>query len=254
MTSVAESTRNPFIAKLERGAELTDTDRAVLANITHVTRHVGTRQDLIREGERPDDVHLVLDGFACRYKMLADGSRQNVAYLVPGDLCDLHVAILDRMDHAIATLSPCTIVAIPRGTILELTEHHPRIARALWWCTLVDEGTLREWLVNLGQREASQRMAHLFCELLLRLQAVGLADANSYGLPLTQDEIGDTLGITPVHANRTLQDLRKAELLAFRSKRVTIPDPARLMAYCDFDPSYLHLTNRLNSAESEHRL
>lgn len=239
---------NPLIAKLEYGADLTDADRATLANLTRQTRYVGARQDLIQHGERPEVVYLILEGFACRYKILHSGSRQNMAYLVPGDFCDLHIAILDQMDHGIATLSSCTVVEIPRATILDLTDNHPRITRALWWCTLVDEGTLREWLVNLGQRQADQRMAHLFCELRLRLRAVGLADADSFEMPITQVEIGETLGLSVVHVNRTLQALREANLVVFRGRRVTIPNAGRLEAYCEFEPSYLHLEPRSRSA------
>lgn len=245
---------NPLIAKLEHGVDLTDADRAVLNDLVRQIRTVGARQTIISEGERPEFVYLVLDGFACRYKTLKDGSRQNMAYLVPGDFCDLHIAILDAMDHTIATLSPCTVVDIPRHAILDITDRYPRIARALWWCTLVDEGTLREWLLNIAQREADQRLAHLFCELLVRLQAVGLADANSYALPITQDELADTLGITSVHTNRTLQTLREADLITLRSKRLTIHDVARLRDYCDFDPRYLHLTMRKNGADDRQRL
>lgn len=245
---------NPLIAKLEHGVDLTDADRGLLNDLIRQTRTVGARQAIIHEGERPDFVYLVLDGFACRYKTLVGGARQNMAYLVPGDFCDLHVAILGAMDHTIATLSPCTIVDIPRHAILDLTDQHPRIARALWWCTLVDEGTLREWLLNIGQREAAQRLAHLFCELLVRLQAVGLADANSYALPITQEELGDTLGVTSVHVNRTIQALRDDGFITLRSKRLTIPDVARLYAYCEFNPNYLHLTKRENGTVNGHRL
>ena len=241
---------SPFVTKLKHGADLTDADCALLDELTIQTRRVGAREDLIRQGDRPDDVHLVMDGFACRYKVMEGGARLNMAYLVPGDFCDLHVAILDAMDHGIATLSPCTLVDIPRRVILELTDNHPRIARALWWCTLVDEGTLREWLVNLGRREANQRMAHLFCELHLRLRAVGLAGDDGFDLPLTQAELGDTIGVSNVHVNRTIQQLREARLVTWQGRRLTIPDVDRLRAYCDFEPAYLHLSNRRNRANS----
>jgi CRP-like cAMP-binding protein len=211
---------NPLVLKLQHGAHI------------------------IEEGDRPDDVHLVLDGFACRYKMMPNGSRQIMALLVPGDFCDLHVAILGEMDHGIATLSPCTMVEIPRATILDMTDHHPRIARALWWASLVDEGVLREWIVNLGQRDAEHRMAHLFCELLVRLRAVGRADEAGYELPMTQAELGDVLAISNVHVNRTLQTLREAGLIAFKGQRLTIPDVERLKAYAEFTPNYLHLAER----------
>ncbi len=244
---------NPLIRKLERGAALTHKDRSLLQKACERTRQVGSRQDIIREGERPEKVHLVLAGFACRYKTLEDGSRQNMALLVPGDFCDLHVAILGQMDHSIATLSACTIVDIPRATILDLTENHPGITRALWWCTLVDEATLREWLLSMGQREAGQQMAHLVCELLLRLQSVGLADKNGYDLPITQVELGETLGISSVHVNRVLQALREAGLIEWKGQRLTIPDIDRLKAFCGFTANYLHLQARVENGAPQHK-
>ena len=155
---------------------------------------MGVIRDIIREGDAPSDVHLVLEGFACRYKILPNGERQIFAYLVPGDFCDLNVFILKTMDHTIGTLAGCRLVNIPRSRILELCER-PAITRAFWWVTLVDESTLREWLVSMGQRDADQRIAHLFCELQLRLHSVGLCEGSSIKLPITQAELADTMGI-----------------------------------------------------------
>lgn len=240
---------NPLIRKLRHGANLTDEDCAKLADASARTRRVDKRQDIIQEGDRPEYVQLVLEGFACRYKLLRDGSRQIMALLVPGDFCDIHVAILGEMDHSIATLSACILVEIPRDVVLDLTQNHPRIAHALLWATLVDEAVLREWLVNMNQRDADHRMAHLFCELLVRLQSVGLADEAGFDLPITQQELGDLLGMSNVHVNRTLQTLREAGLIEFRSKRLTIPSVERLNAYAEFKPNYLHLTKRVNGAD-----
>ena len=241
---------NPLIRKLEVADGLTDEDRTVLERLCARSQEIGADRDLTREGDRPENVHLVLDGFACRYKMLPDGKRQIMAVLLPGDFCDLHVAVLGAMDHSIMTLTPCSIVTIPRATIIELTENHPRINRALWWATLVDEGVLREWLVNLGQRQAEERMAHFFCEMLVRLQTVGLADENSYALPLTQTELGDIFGVSSVHVNRALQDLRKTDLIILKNRRLEIPDVDRLKAYCGFRANYLHLSPRLNGSDA----
>ena len=230
--------------KLEHGACLTDADRAVLQELASRTRRVAANHDIITDGERPERVHLVMEGFACRYKLLPDGGRQIMAVLVPGDFCDLHVAILGEMDHSIGTSWGCTIVEIPRTTIEALAEHHPRITRALWWATLVDEGILREWLVSMGQRDADKQMAHLFCELLVRLQTVGCASEDGFEFPMSQEDLADTLGVTSVHVNRVLQDLRGKGLITWKSKRVEIPDVARLQAFAGFDPRYLHLTPR----------
>ncbi|GLS71687.1 hypothetical protein GCM10007890_37000 [Methylobacterium tardum] len=185
-----------------------------------------------------------MEGVACRYKILPNGRRQIMAFLVPGDFCDLHVALLGLMDHSIGTSWGCTVVDIPRATIDNLTAHHPRITRALWWATLVDEATLREWLVNMGQRDADRQMAHLFCESLVRLQTVGRASEDSFEFPISQADLADVLGITSVHANRALQDLRAKGLVEWRSKRVQVPNVPRLRAFAEFDPKYLHLKGR----------
>jgi len=231
---------NPFIRKLEHGAPLTDADRKVLEAVCEQSRLIPARTDLIEEGDEPRYVHLVMEGFACRYKVLEDGKRQIVAFFVPGDLCDLHVHILGEMDHSIATVVDSLMVLIDPPTIEALTSN-PRINRALWWATLVDEGTLREWLVNMGQRRADQQMGHIFCELLLRLQAVGCADSDSFTLPLTQQGLADTMGITVVHVNRVLKHLRRERLVEMNGREVNILDVERLRDFSGFDPNYLHL-------------
>ena len=239
---------NPLTRKLEAFAPLSDDDKRLLDDVVQTAREVGPREDLIREGENPRDVQLVLEGFACRYKLLANGQRQITAYLVPGDFCDLHVFILTAMDHSIATLSPCRIAPIPRHRVLELTER-PAIARALWWASLVDEAVLREWLLNIGARPAEERIAHLLCELLVRLRTVGLSSDGVYELPLTQTDLADTVGLTHIHVNRMLQRLRAAGAITLKGNRLVIHDVVGLMAFCGFDPGYLHLAERNGTAE-----
>ncbi|KQP61676.1 cyclic nucleotide-binding protein [Methylobacterium sp. Leaf399] len=232
-----------LIKKLESFESLSDDDRSALDALVPKVRQVGARVDLIREGEVPENVHLVLDGFACRYKVLADGQRQIMAYFLPGDFCDLNVFILDQMDHSIGTISACQIVDIPRAAIDEITASHPRVTRAFWWCALVDEAILREWLVNLGAREANQRIAHIMCEILMRLDAVGRVRDNSYQFPFTQTDIADTMGLSNVHVNRTLRELRELGLVTLKHRVLTILDVDRLKAYCGFNANYLHLKN-----------
>ena len=231
---------NPLTRKLENFAPLSSEDRRFLSELARPDRRVDARTDIIREGDRPDDVRLVLEGFACRYKILPDGKRHIMAYLVPGDLCDMHVFILKAMDHSIGTLSACRVVDIPRPRILEMLER-PAIAQALWWAALVDEATLREWLVNIGRRPAEQRVGHLLCELLMRLQTVGLTNGNSYELPLTQTDVAETMGLSFVHVNRVLQRLRASGLITLRSKRLVITDLKALKIFSEFNPNYLHL-------------
>ncbi len=231
----------PFIRKLEAFGPLSLADKALLENSMNRARSVAARVDIAAEGSRPDNVHLIVDGFACRYKMLEDGRRQIVAYLLPGDFCDVHVFILKEMDHSIGTLSSCKVIDISAEQILAWTER-PALARALWWATLVDEATLREWLLNVGARPAEQRIAHLLCELLLRLETVGLTDGATYELPITQNELGDTTGLTGVHVNRVLQRLRADGLITWRNQKLVILDADRLRELSGFNPNYLHLS------------
>lgn len=234
---------NVLVLKLQHGVALTKADREALDLSCARAQRERHRVDIIREGDEPDAVHLVLDGLACRYKTLSSGQRSIIAYLVPGDFCNHHGDVLGTMDHSIATLTACTIVQISYKTIEYLTAN-PRIARALWWATLVDESISREWLVNIGRRPAGQQLAHLFCELLVRLKTVGRAQHDSYRMPMTQDELGDSLGISTVHVNRVLQQLRQDELITLQDRMLQIPDVKRLAAFADFNPNYLHLKNR----------
>jgi CRP-like cAMP-binding protein len=227
------------IQKLSSYARLEHDDIALLATVLDRARSVGPRTDLIREGEPPNDVHVVLEGYACRYKVLADGGRQIVAHLVAGDFGDLHGFLLERMDHSITTLTTCQIASIPRDDMRRLFER-PRLAEALWRSVLVNESIMREWLVSIGRRTAEQQIAHLFCEILLRLEAVGRASSNRFDFPLTQAELGDTLGLSTVHVNRVLQSLRDSGLIVWRGAELQVLDRGRLMALCSFDPQYLH--------------
>lgn len=231
---------NVLTRKLEHFAPLPAADRQLLDEIVLPTRDVPARSDLIREGQSSDTVRLIIHGLAYRYKNLANGRRQVVAYLIPGDFCDLHVHVLKAMDHSIATVSACKVVDIPRHRIAEMTGR-PALARALWWATLVDEGTMREWLLNLGQRPALERIAHLFCEFYVKLSAAGLVTGGSFSLPLTQEDVADTTGLSLVHVNRCLQQLRELGLLKVRHRLVEIDDTEGLMRFCGFNPNYLHL-------------
>ncbi|RYF04160.1 MAG: Crp/Fnr family transcriptional regulator [Oxalobacteraceae bacterium] len=235
---------NPLVMKLEHAGGLEEADRAALQELSAVTRPIEARYDLSCEGDRPEIVHLVMEGRAFRYKLTPNGERQILGLLLPGDFCDFHVAILARRDHSVGTLTPCRIAEIPRTTILDITAKLPSVARAFWWATLVDESILRQWLTSMGKRDALERVAHLFCELLIRLQAVGLATANGYDLRLTQAELSDVAGLSTVHTNRVLQELRKQKLIVFKHSHMEIPDVLRLKNFCGFDPNYLHLDLR----------
>lgn len=238
----AKPLMNPLIRKLEQFVRLSAEDREVLDRVaSERVRHVGAREDIAHEGERPRVVNLILSGWACRYKQLVDGQRQIMGFLVPGDLCDLNIYILREMDHSLSTITPVRIAEVPRAVMEEITGRHPRITQALWWETLVHASTQREWIVNLGQRTAFERLGHLLCETFVRLRAVGLTDGDSCDFPVTQAELADATGLSTVHVNRTLQELRGAGLIVLRGGTLTIPDLPALQKATLFNPNYLHL-------------
>jgi CRP-like cAMP-binding protein len=232
---------NPLVRKLRHGAPLSEDETALLETLISRPQEIGPHHDLIAEGEAPDHVHVVLKGFAVRYKLLPDGGRQIMAWLVPGDFCDLHVSLLGEMDHSIATLTASSICFLPRGRLNALAKHRPALTHALWWASLVDEAVLREWLVGMGRRPAAQRIAHMFCEVHRRLQAVGLAPEAAFDFPLSQSDLADSAGLSSVHVNRVVQQLREDGLIVWRERVLQLPDPPALEAFAEFDANYLHL-------------
>ncbi len=228
------------LRKLEHHHLLSTAETQALAEAIARPRYVKPHEDLVSRGDSPGRVTLLLDGFATRYKTLEDGRRQILGLLVPGDFCDLHSAVLGRMDHSIATVSPATVATMRADVVEQLSTRHSSLAHALLWCTLIDDAITREWVVNLGRRTAYERTAHFFCEIHARLAAVGLSRGSSCRLPLTQTELGETLGISTVHVNRTLQELRRKGLVTIRGGELTIHDHDQLMADALFDPDYLY--------------
>lgn len=236
--------QNPFVRKLENLTHLSEEERARCDEICVNVRRVPRKRDIIAEGTAPTHVHLVLDGWAARYKVLPDGSRQITAFLIPGDFCDLHVTVLSAMDHGIVALTDCEVAFIPDEAIEAVTKTTPSLTRALWWTTLVDEAVLREWIVNNGRRDSYTAVAHILCEMHLRMKMVGLADGDQIVMPLTQEELGDATGMTPVHMNRTLQRLREEGLIRLEQRMLTVPNVEALRKAGGFDASYLHIRRR----------
>jgi len=233
---------NPLVNKLGRFVPLKEEERDALRHLGRNARLHRRGCDLIAEGDKPDSVFLILEGWAFRYKQLADGSRQIMAYLIPGDLCDIRIFMFEEMDHSIGLLSDAKVVKIPAAEMLDLLDRFPRIERALLWATLVDESTLREWLLNVGQRNALQKISHLFCELCVRMSVVNLVDTSeTFALPLTQNELADTTGMTSVHVNRSLQTLREDGLVQTGQGKLTILDFERLARIAGFSQTYLHI-------------
>jgi CRP-like cAMP-binding protein len=205
------------------------------------TRDVPARTTIIRAGQLLSTSTLLLDGLMCRYKDLRSGERQITELHVPGDFVDLHSFSLKRLDHNIMALTPCRVAIVPHQRLTRITEEHPHLARMYWFSTNLDAAIHREWVVSLGRRSAVSKTAHLFCELYVRLGLVGLVDDISYDLKLTQIDVAECLGLTAVHVNRTLRDLREQGMVEFSRGRVTIRDMARLRKIAEFEPDYLYL-------------
>lgn len=228
--------------KLEQFTRLSSEDKAALLGLTRErVRRIGARECLVREGDKPERINLILSGWVCRYKALEDGRRQIMAFLVPGDLCDLNVFILRSMDHSLSAIAPVMAAGISRGTMERVMDRHPRVTQALLWDQLVTAAIQREWTLNLGQRSAFERVAHLLCELFVRLRTVGLVEGTSCDLQPTQADLAEATGLTTVHVNRMLQELRHQGLITLHGRKLTVPDLAALQEAALFNPNYLHL-------------
>lgn len=230
-----------LIRKLSTIVKLSSADKADLAALPLNVRLVAADVDIVREGERPTQCCLLLDGFACRYKILPNGGRQIFSFHIPGDIPDLQTLHVEVMDHSLGTLVPTRVAFIPHAALSELMARNPNILAACWRDTLIDAAVFREWLAGVGRRTAYQRIAHLLCELAVRLQSVGLGDPDGFELRVTQAELGDSLGLSTVHVNRVLQDLRSEALIASRGRYMAIRDWEGLKSAGEFDPNYLHM-------------
>jgi CRP-like cAMP-binding protein len=233
--------KNPLIRKLDHLFPLTREEVHILESACSRIAQFGADQDIVRDGDRPKDCNLLLEGFVCRYKLTPEGKRQILSFQFPGDVFDAQSFILEEMDHSICTITPCKVALIPHPTMLEITENYPRIARAIWKDTLVDAAVFREWMTSIGRRDSYQRIAHLMCEVYVRLDIVGLAHDCTIEWPFTQNEIGDALGLSNVHVNRTYQALRKAGLITQERSKLVVPKWEGLKDAGQFEGRYLHL-------------
>lgn len=240
---------NPLALKLSRFLPLAEIDRKVLDGLVAVEVAYPADTDIVSEGMVPRSVFALKEGMAIRYRLLPDGGRQIMTFLIAGDLCDTHVSLLEAMDHSIGTITPVRVAPIPRDAVLALFAGTPRLAAALRWSALQEESMLRERIVSLGRRDARGRVAYLLCELLCRHQAVGLSDGAMVRLPLTQTELADALGLTPVHVNRVLKEFRERRLITLDRRKLHILDSDGLRAVAAFNHDYL----RLGGASDETR-
>jgi CRP-like cAMP-binding protein len=241
MDATHQFTTALLIRKLESIFTLTEDERQALEALPMQIVALKENQDIVRVGDRPSRSCLILSGFACTYKMTGDGKRQIHNFYIPGDIPDLQSLHLKVLDNSLGTLTPCSVGFITHEAFHRLCERHYRLASAFWRETLIEGAIFREWMTSIGQRDAYPRIAHLMCEMMVRLRAVELASGTSCDLPITQGEIGDALGITTVHVNRVLQAMRADGLIELKGERLNIPDWEKLKKAGDFEPTYLHL-------------
>ena len=230
-----------LIRKLETVAILSAAEKRALADIPLRLKAFGEDADLSREGETPTECCLVLAGLVCRYKLLGAGQRQIMSLHLPGDIPDLQSLHLGVLDHSLGSLTAGRAAYLPHAAVRDLTGRFPNIAAVFWRDTLIDASVTREWLAGVGRRTARQRVAHLICEMFVRSRALHLVEARLFELPMTQAELGDALGLSTVHVNRVLQDLRRDALITWRGKSILVQDWERLQMAGDFDAAYLHL-------------
>jgi len=233
---------NPWTKKMEMFTAFTVEERRRLDELVTARRVTyGPREDIIVDGAHSADCHVVLSGLACRYKLLRDGRRQIMAFLIPGDLCDAEIFILKVMDHGVAAMTPTTTALVSGAAMKDMLRETSRLGEALWWGTMTDLAVLRERIIDHGRRNARERIAHLLYEMLVRYRMVGLAGDDSFDFPITQTDLADATGLTPVHANRTLRKLRADGLIEKNGRVIKVIDPEGLKKVAQFNGEYLHL-------------
>lgn len=230
--------------RLRARDDVSPAEEAAIRSAVSGTRDYAADQTVIRRGEELRQSTLLLEGIMCRYKDLGDGQRQITELHVAGDFADLHSFTLKYLDHNVMTLTSCRVAFFPHEQLEGITREHPHLTRLYWFSTNLDAAIHREWEVSLGRRSALSRLANLFCEMHVRLGLVGLAEETGYALPLTQEDLAECLGLTGVHTNRTLKELRERGLVEFRSGRVQLHDLPGLKRVAEFDPAYLYLDRR----------
>lgn len=230
-----------LLLNLEQRDTLDEREKTKLRSLVTRDRRIAAQEDIVKEGDQPTTSCLLLEGFAARYTITGDGQRQLTSLHVPGEFIDLHAFMVKTMDHGIVALSPCRIAIAEHSALKELTETEPHLTRLLWLDSLVQSAISRQWLVAMGRRTRAAHLAHIICELYLRLQVVKRVDANSFHFPLSQMQMADVMGLSLVHMNRVIQELRGEEFLTWAKDRITIIDWNRLQRFAGFDPIYLSL-------------
>lgn len=235
-----------LIRRLELIAELDEDDKRALRDLPLQVEYIPPNTDIVREGDHVQSCCLLLDGVAYRYRHTLDGKRQIIAFHLSGDVPDLHSLHIHVMDHSMAVTDATRVAFVKHQAVWDLCRARERIAAALWLETLIDGAIFREWIVALGRRNGRSRTAHLLCEITLRMKAMGMGEGNVFRLPLTQNELADALGLTPVTVNRVLQDFRLEGLVERERSRMVIRDWAGLARIGEFDPTYLHMRSSVD--------
>lgn len=249
MTSQVRPLQN-LVQQLELYSELTPADRQAVFDLPHRLRHLDPGSYLIREGDRPQSACVLVTGYAIRQKVTGDGSRQILAVCIPGDAVDLQNMFLDVSDHAVQTLTQCKVADVPREALQDLVLHRPAIGTAIIQLSLVEASILREWVVNVGRRDARQRIAHILCEFAVRLESRGLTNGPGFELPMTQEQLADATGLTSVHVNRVLKGLEADGLISRRRRHIHFDDWRALQDAGDFSRRYLHISDQDTLAQT----
>lgn len=229
-----------LIRKLGRLASLSEADERKILSLPHRVSRLNAREYLVREGTVPTECCLLTAGYAARSKLASDGGRQIVSFHIVGDLLDVQHLFLERADHDVAAITDAVVVWIPMVELRALIAEHPTIGIALWRDALIDASIFREWVLNVGRRDARTRIAHMLCEFIVRCEAVGLGSPERLQVPFTQEEIGDATGLTQIHVNRMLRDLTEQGLIRRRGRALEVLDWDGFRQVAGFDPSYLH--------------
>lgn len=232
------------LQKLRARDSISPEEEAAIRAMIFEVREFPADVTVVRHGRDLSECLLLVDGWMARTKTMKNGHQQICELQFSGDFVDLHSFTLKKLDHNVLTLTPCRLAVVPHDNIRRLIDRFPHLGRVYWLLTNIDASIHREWTASLGRRSALERMAHLFCEIFERLKLVGQTAGNSYAFPLTQQELAECLGLTPVHVNRTLQELRKQGLIEVQRGQVTIPDLPALKAAGEFDPEYLYFEKR----------
>jgi CRP-like cAMP-binding protein len=236
----SDAIRAALLRRLRTSAGITEEDTNEILTLPITVRQYAPERPVVSDGQRCSECCLIAEGFCVRSKTLGDGRRQILSIHIPGEIPDLMSLFLHVMDHDLVTLTTCTLGFISHDSLRKLHRRRPKVAEIFWRDTLIDAAMFREWIVNVGQRPGPSRLAHVMAELRERLKVIGRADGSTFDMPLTQEQLGEALGITAVHVNRVAKQLREDRILELQRGRATVLDEARFLELADFDDRYLH--------------